>query len=104
MIKNKVKHILNKKFYSKNFFFYGDSGTNKTTIVQKLSKALANSTPICYKSKDRKYINKYENQVLKLVEEFNWDLFCFGDLMNICESDIPIILRKNKIAIKVVSK
>ena len=39
-----------------------------------------------------------------LVEEFNWDSFRFKDLINICESDIPMIPRKNKIAIKVVSK
>ena len=33
MIKDKVKHILDKKFYPKNFFFYGDSGTGKTIII-----------------------------------------------------------------------
>ena len=70
-IKNKIKHIPEKKYYPKNLFLYGDARTGKTTIARQLSKALSNGTSICAKAKDTKYFNKYDNQIIILQEEFS---------------------------------
>ncbi|CAG8812482.1 27498_t:CDS:2, partial [Dentiscutata erythropus] len=72
---NHIKIISEKKFYPKNFLFFGDSGSGKTTIGENLAKLLAKEKRYCTKAVDSNYINEYENE-----EKFE-------DLLNLCEKD-----------------
>ncbi|CAG8758358.1 15136_t:CDS:2 [Dentiscutata erythropus] len=67
--------------YQKNFLFYSDSGSGKTSLIQKISKALVKGRDICKKANDP-----------------------FQDLLNLCEKDECIIKQRNKKPIEVVSK
>ncbi|CAG8456222.1 14471_t:CDS:2, partial [Gigaspora rosea] len=97
------KIIPEKKFYPKNFFFYGDSGPGKSTLMNKLASALAKCRPICTKTRDSQYID-YENQVCIKKDELTDDSFNFEELMSCCEKDQINMKRKNKQSIGIVSK
>ncbi|CAG8720697.1 6882_t:CDS:1, partial [Racocetra fulgida] len=102
--KNKTKHIPEKKHYPKNFFFYGDSGPGKSTLMEKLAVALSKGRPHCIKAKDREYIDEYQNQVCIIKDELTHDTFNFEDLLSCCEKDNLAIKQRNKMPIGIVSK
>ncbi|CAG8632803.1 15166_t:CDS:2, partial [Dentiscutata heterogama] len=81
-LENRLKFISEKRFYPKNFYFYGDSGSGKTTIIQRLVKELAKEREACKKANDPKYFDNYNNNEIIYKHE----------------------LRKNKKPVKVVSK
>ncbi|CAG8681699.1 18584_t:CDS:2 [Dentiscutata erythropus] len=103
-LKNRVEHIPEKKFYPKNFLFYGDSGSGKTSLIQKISKVLAKGKDICKKANDSKYFDEYNNQEVICKQELSHDTWKFQDLLNLCEKDEYIIKQRNKKPIEVVSK
>ncbi|CAG8636751.1 612_t:CDS:2 [Dentiscutata erythropus] len=100
----KDKIIPEKKFYPKNFFFYGDSGPGKSSLMRYLANALSKGRPICTKARDSEYIDEYKNQVCIMKDELTHDSFNFEDLMNCCEKDKVEIKQRNKKPINIVSK
>ncbi|CAG8789667.1 9882_t:CDS:2, partial [Dentiscutata erythropus] len=103
-LKNRVKHIPEKKFYPKNFLFYGDSGSGKTSLIQKISKDLAKGKDICKKANDSKYFDEYNNQEVICKQELSHDTWKFQDLLNLCEKDECIIKQRNKKTYRVYVK
>ncbi|CAG8796605.1 16519_t:CDS:2, partial [Dentiscutata erythropus] len=101
---NQLKYIPEKKFYPKNFLFYGDSGSGKTSLIQKISKILSKGKDICKKANDSKYFDEYNNQEVICKQELSHDTWKFQDLLNLCEKDECIIKQRNKKPIEVVSK
>ncbi|CAG8813610.1 7473_t:CDS:1, partial [Cetraspora pellucida] len=101
---NKKKIIFDKKFYPKNFLFYGDSGTGKTIFVNKLGMVLTNKQDYCIKAQDSKYIDEYSNHKCIIKQEFSYHAFTLNDLLNIILQDQCIIKQRNKSLIKIVSK
>ena len=101
---DQIKRILEKKYYPKNIFMYGDSNTGKTYIKERLLENFSRYGKICCKVKDPKYINEYDNQVCIISEKFGWKSFEFEDILSICERDEILMPRKNKSPINIVSK
>ncbi|CAG8563690.1 17430_t:CDS:2, partial [Dentiscutata heterogama] len=104
LLKNQQKIISDKKFYSKNFLFFGDSSSEKTTITENLAQELAQGREICKKANDPKYFDKYNNHKVIIKQELTYDMFNFEDLLLLYEKDQCIIKQYNKKSIEVVSK
>ncbi|CAG8667627.1 19400_t:CDS:1 [Dentiscutata erythropus] len=101
---NHIKIISEKKFYPKNFLFFGDSGSGKTTIGENLAELLAKEKRYCTKAVDSNYIDEYENEEVLIKHELTHDTWKFEDLLNLCEKDPCLIKQRNKKPIKVVTK
>ncbi|CAG8457524.1 4716_t:CDS:2 [Cetraspora pellucida] len=103
---SETKYIPGKKHYPKNFFFYGDSGPGKSTLMENLASALTKdrSNCICIKAKDQNYIDEYQNQACITKDELTHDTFNFQDLMSCCEKNSLTIKQRKKKPIEIVSK
>jgi energy-coupling factor transporter ATP-binding protein EcfA2 len=98
------KIIPEKKFYPKNFLFYGDSGSGKSTIIENLASALVNGREYCVKAKDRKYIDEYDNHECVIHHELSHETWNFENLLSVTERDKCTIRQRNKKPIEMVQK
>ncbi|CAG8815533.1 10993_t:CDS:1, partial [Dentiscutata erythropus] len=111
-LENQLKYIPEKRFYPKNFLFYGDSHSGKTTIVEKLSLALVNNpttieekkNKICQKAKDIEYLDEYKNHECIVTQELKFNTWDLKDLLKVTEADQVTIKQRAKKPIQVVSK
>ncbi|CAG8802274.1 11209_t:CDS:2, partial [Gigaspora rosea] len=92
-LNSKIKEFAKKNFHPKNFLFFSDSGSGKTTIAEKLAEELAKGREICYKSNDSKYID-YTNQEVLVKQELVHNTWLLEELLNLCEKDICPMNRK----------
>ena len=88
---------------SKNFLFYSDSDSEKTTILNWLSSELSKGKEICIKAKDKNYIDYNNNEVLDHNKLFYYT-FKFEYLLSVTEKDKVTISYKNKSAVLIVTK
>ncbi|CAG8724892.1 13130_t:CDS:2, partial [Dentiscutata heterogama] len=84
-LENRLKYIPEKRFYPKNFYFYSDSGSGKTMIIQRIVKELAKGREACKKANVPKYFDNYNNNEIIYKHELSHNTWKFQDLLNLSQ-------------------